>query len=132
MQFDGRHLSGLTLLSFQRTTVYVNTHSLGLGSLLLLLTVRLVHRARARSISHFTAAATGLFDPGPCGGHRHWLQTQQAGVDGAADWPGRRAANHAERAGFGRSRQAAVLNAVPGVWPQEALLTAGIKTVLPT
>lgn len=130
VQFHNR--LSCALLSFQRAAVYVSTHSLGLGSLLLLLPVCLVHWTCARSVSHFTAAATLLFNPGPCGGHGHRFQTQHTGVNGTTNRPRCRATNHTECARFGRSRQAAVLNAVSGVRPQEALLTAGIKTVFAT
>lgn len=132
MQFNSRLSSGLRLtdFSFQHGTVHVSTHSLGLCSFLFLLSVCLVDRACTGSISHFTAAATGLFNPGPCGGQVYRLQTQQARVDGAADGSSCWAADDTECARLSRSRQAAVLNAVPGIRPQEALLTAGVKTVL--
>lgn len=132
MQFYSRLSCGLrlTVLSFQHGTVHVSAYSLGLCPFLFLLPVCLVDWASTGSMSHFTAAASELFHPGPCGGQGYRLQTQQARVNGAADGSSCWAANDTERARLSRSRQAAVLNAVSGVRPQEALLTAGVKTVL--
>lgn len=131
MQFDGGHFARLSLLPFQRTAVHVGAAGLGFGSLLLLLSVRLVDRARARAAAHLSAAQ--LFDPGTrAGSHGHRFETQQTRVDGAADRPGRRTTDHAERARLGRSREAPVLDAVPGVGAEEALLAAGVEAVLPT
>lgn len=131
MQFDSGRFARLSLLPFQRTAVHVGAHGFGFGPLLLLLSVRLVHWARARAAAHLGAAAAQVFDPGT-GCHGNRFQTEQTGVDGSADRPGCWTADNAERAGLGRSGEAPVLDAVSGVRAEEALFAAGVEAVLPT
>lgn len=112
------------VLSLQTADLQVG---FGLGPLLLLLSVCLVDGSRgARATSRFQAAS--IFSSGGhgVGQRRYGFEGEETGIDAAAN----RARGQAHSAGFGRSRQTAILNAPASVGRQETLFgAAGVQAV---